>query len=106
MPATVKNPRRVLAGTIGAHESWAKTEDRPARTAAARRAMEQKFLDEAAGDPVRAEHLRKAYFARLALKSAQVRRKNPPQADKLDAFVRDVFGDELADDLLTPGGAR
>ena len=37
--------------------------------------MDQKFLDEAGGDPVRAGHLRKAYFARLALKSAQSRRK-------------------------------
>ena len=45
------------------------------RTAPARAALEQKFLDEADGDPVRAEHLRKAHFARLALKSAQARRK-------------------------------
>jgi hypothetical protein len=38
--------------------------------------MDQKFLDQADGDPVRAEHFRKAYYARLALKSAQARRKN------------------------------
>jgi hypothetical protein len=38
--------------------------------------MDAKFLAEADGDPVRAEHLRKAYFTRLALKSAQARRRN------------------------------
>ncbi len=66
---------RRLAATIAAHTSWANTEDRTARTAPARLALDQKFLDEAGGDPVRAAHLRKAWFARLALKSAQSRRK-------------------------------
>ena len=66
---------RALAGSIGAHESWARTTDRAARTAPARAALEAKFLDQAGGDPKRAEHLRKAYYARLALKSAQSRRK-------------------------------
>jgi hypothetical protein len=37
--------------------------------------MLAKFLEQADGDPVRAEHLRKAYFAKLALKSAQARRQ-------------------------------
>ena len=55
--------------------SWANTKDRSARTAPARAALEQRFLDEAGGDPVRAAHLRKAYFQRLALKSAQSRRR-------------------------------
>lgn len=63
-----------LVASIAAHESWAKTEDRSARTAPARRALEQKFLSQAGGDPKRAENLRKAYYARLALKSAQARR--------------------------------
>lgn len=35
----------------------------------------QKFLDEAGGDPQRAESLWKAHFQRLALKSAQARRR-------------------------------
>ena len=48
--------------------------DRSARTAPARAALAQRFLDEAGGDPVRAEHIRRAYYARLALKSAQARR--------------------------------
>jgi len=66
---------RSLRGQIAVHESWARTPDRPARTAKARRALENKFLAEAGGDPKRAEHVRKAYYARLALKSAQARRR-------------------------------
>lgn len=66
---------RSLIGSIAAHESWANTTDRTSRTAPARAALEQKFLDQAGGDPVRAEHLKKAHFKRLALKSAQSRRK-------------------------------
>lgn len=66
---------RSLRSQIAAHDSWAQTEDRPARTANARKAFEDRFLAEAGGDPKRAEHLRKAYFARLALKSAQARRR-------------------------------
>lgn len=60
---------------IAAEESWAKTQDRTGRTAPARAALDRKFLDAADGDPVRAAHLRKAHFARLALRSAQSRRK-------------------------------
>lgn len=73
---------RRLAGSIGAHESWARTKDRAARTALARAAALDRFEREV--DPGglltpedrarRAEHLRKAYFKRLALKSAQARR--------------------------------
>lgn len=65
---------RHLAASIAAHESWANTPDRTARTEPARRALDQKFLAAAGGDPVKAEHLRKAHFQRLALKSAQARR--------------------------------
>lgn len=66
---------RSLAASIAAHESWANTADRAARTSRARRALEQKFLDQAGGDPLRAESLRKAYYKRLALKSARARRR-------------------------------
>lgn len=69
----MSSPTASAIGRIGAHISWANTEDRTARTAPARAALEQKFLDEAGGDPVRANHLRKAYFQRLALKSAAAR---------------------------------
>ena len=71
-----------LRGHIAVHESWARTTDRPARTANARKAALDRFEREV--DPegvllpaeraIRAEHARKAYFARLALKSAQARR--------------------------------
>ncbi len=66
---------RTLRSQIAAHDSWARTPDRPARTANARKALDDKWLAEANGDPVAAEHLRKAYFARLALKSSQARRR-------------------------------
>ena len=64
-----------LRSKLAAHESWAQTEDRSARTAPARRAFEAKFLVEAGGDPKRAESLRKAYYARLAFRSAKARRR-------------------------------
>jgi len=64
-----------LAGQLAAHESWAKTTDRAARTAPARAAADAKFLAQADGDPVKAQHLRKAFYARLSLKSAQSRRR-------------------------------
>ncbi len=55
--------------------SWANTENRSARTAPARRGLEEKFLREAGGDPLRAEALRKAHFARLAYRSARARKR-------------------------------
>lgn len=66
---------RTLAARVASQSSWGRTTDRPARTAAARAAADNRFLAEADGDPVRAEHLRKAYFARLALASARSRRQ-------------------------------
>lgn len=74
---------RSLRAQIGAHTSWAKTHDRAARTAPARQAMLDRFEREVDPDgtltPVerarRAENARKAYFAQLALKSAQARRR-------------------------------
>lgn len=66
---------RTLRTRLAAYESWGRTPDRSARTANARNAFEDRFLAEADGDPLRAQSLRKAYFARLALKSAQARRR-------------------------------
>lgn len=85
MPA----PDRQIIGRIGAHESWARTTDRTARTAKARLAADARFEREADPDGIlepreralRAEHLRKAYFARLALKSVQSRRKGAAPRD-------------------------
>jgi hypothetical protein len=75
MSFTTPDPERRLIASIASHDSWAATPDRAARTAPARAALEKKFLDQAGGDPVRAEHLRKAYYLRLALKSAQARKR-------------------------------
>jgi hypothetical protein len=83
MARPVGHPDNSLLSTIANHESWAATEDRPARTAPARDAFRDRFVQEARarfGDlPAdelarRAEHLRKAFYGRLALKSAQARR--------------------------------
>lgn len=70
-------------GSIGAHESWARTADRSARTLPARMAAWERF--EKLVDPegklppdVRAkmaENARKAHFQRMAMRSAQTRRK-------------------------------
>lgn len=81
---TPKSERSLIA-SIAAHESWANTPDRAARTSKARAALEQKFLDQADGDSVRAEHLRKAHFQRLALKSAAARRRARQSSDIADA---------------------
>lgn len=84
MPANRLTPsERTLCAQIAAHESWAHTEDRNARTAKARNAFMDRFESDVDPDglltpaerAVRAEHARKAYFARLALKSAQARRR-------------------------------
>lgn len=74
-----------LANRANAHMSWAHTENRSARTAPARAALDAKFLEQAGGDPVRAEHLRKAFFTRLALKSARARRKAQEQTVAAEA---------------------
>ena len=69
---------RSLRGRIGAYESWARTDDRAARTWPARKAALDRFEREV--DPEgkltiqerakRAGWARKAYMQRLALKSA------------------------------------
>ena len=82
---------RSLRGQIAAHESWARTPDRAARTAKARQAQLDKFEQQVDPDGVlppaeratRAEHARKAYFKRLALKSAQARRRRATVRDRL-----------------------
>ena len=60
MGSSAEEQRQVAQ--LGVQTSWANTEDRSARTAKARAAMWQKFLDQAGGDPVRADHLRKAHI--------------------------------------------
>jgi hypothetical protein len=75
---------RRLIGQIAAHTKWANTTDRTAATAAARRALEAKFLAQADGDPVRAASLRKAHFARLAFASVKARRKSREQSQQAE----------------------
>ena len=84
---------RSAIASIAAHESWAKTDDRPARTQAARDAMWRRFLEQAGGDPVRAENLRQAHYKRLALKSAQARRLRA-EADQAAAELSELDLDE------------
>lgn len=106
MPAA-RDAERTLIARIAANESWAHTANRSARTANARAALMRKFETEV--DPTgtlppaerarRAEHLRKAYFARLALKSAQSRRKSKAlaaQADSADVELANLGGDPNA----------
>jgi hypothetical protein len=74
---------RSLIARLAAHESWAWTTDPSARTEPARRALLERFEREVDPDGLlspaerarRAGHARKAYFTRLALRSAQARRK-------------------------------
>jgi len=72
MPAS--RAERRLAAQVAAHASWAATPDRTARTQPARAALDRRFLDEAGGDAAKADSLRRAYFAKLALASARARR--------------------------------
>jgi hypothetical protein len=81
---------RKIRAQIAANDSWAQTDDRPARTAKARKALDDKFLTEADGDPKRAESLRKAYYARMAFKSAKARRLRAEARQSLTEF--DVTG--------------
>jgi len=74
---------RALISRIAAHEKWAGTADRTSATAAARKAFGDRFVKEArelhpkapeADVVAAAAQLRKAYYLRLALKSAEARR--------------------------------
>lgn len=103
MPKVTRS-ERALQASIAAHESWARTLDRAARTARARAALDARFLAQADGDPIRAEHLRKAHFARLALKSAQARRKSRESAEASRALLADAVRAE--NELAELGGAR
>lgn len=94
---------RSLAARIAANESWANTSDRAARTAPARAALMQRFEREVDPDGLlspaerarRAEHKRKAYFQRLALKSAKARRARlvVAEGDAAEAELRQLGGD-------------
>lgn len=91
---------RRLAATVAAHESWARTSDRAARTAEARAALTARFEREVDPDGVldpderarRVQHARSAYYARLALRSHAARRKAADltaAADAADAEMKE-----------------
>lgn len=105
MPARTPEERN-LAAQIAAHESWAKTTDRAARTAPARAALQARFERQVDPDGVlpieerarRAEHARRAYYLRLSLKAKESRRK----ARELLAAATDAeaeLGDLAAGDV-------
>lgn len=78
--------QRAQRARIAAHESWARTPDRSARTAPARRGLDERFLREARerlGEHATqravqeaADSARSAHFRRMALRSARVRAYN------------------------------
>ncbi|GEN78703.1 hypothetical protein [Actinotalea fermentans] len=84
---------RTLAAQVAAHESWAHTPDRTARTAPARAALMARFEREVDPDGTlppderarRAESKRHAYYSRLALKSARSRRRAAEWRERADA---------------------
>jgi hypothetical protein len=73
---------RVALAKLAAHEKWAQTGDRAAATAPARAAALARFERQVDPDGalpererrLRAESARRAYFQRLAIKSARARR--------------------------------
>jgi hypothetical protein len=96
MTAPLTPEQRALRSRVGAYASWANTADPAARTAPARKASMERF--ERQVDPHnelpdaerarRADAARKAYFTRLALRSARSRAKAVAarhQAVELDA---------------------
>jgi len=96
-----------LRGRLAAHAKWAKEPDATAATAAAREAFLSRF--ETQVDPEnkltpqertrRAEHARKAYFLRLAMRSAKARRAKSANrrvletAAEMQAMVDEITGD-------------
>ncbi len=83
---------RSLHASIAAHESWAHTPDRTARTEQARRSFRDSFevvvdpdgILEPAERARRAKHAYKAHMQRLALQSARARRLKAEERAELD----------------------
>lgn len=115
---TAMTADRSLIARLAAHESWARTADPSARTAPARRAMLERFEHQVDPDGVlppaerarRAGHARQAYFARLALRSAQARRRttgaheadgNADRPDRRRALAVDSSADGCSSEKAT-----
>lgn len=81
-PEPMSPAERALRARIAAHTSWAKTTDRKAQAAPGRAAWIDRFEKQVDPDGVlnpeerarRADQAMRAHMARLALKSAKVRR--------------------------------
>jgi hypothetical protein len=72
--------------------SWANTIDRTARTAPARKAADARFLEQAGGDPKRAEAYRRAFYKELTIKSLRARaaRKAEREAAQRTTVIEDT----------------
>lgn len=98
MPSRLTPSERTMRAQIAAHESWASTPNRAARTAKARKTFLDRFEKQVDPngelDPAerarRAENARKAYFTRLAMKSATARRRAKEATDAADAADVDL----------------
>jgi hypothetical protein len=106
-PSTSLSPaERSLRARLAAHEKWARTSNTTAATAPARQAFLDSFERQVDPDGTltpaerarRAESARKAYYLRLALKSAQARRARA-RAAQLDAEVEAALGGDVASSL-------
>jgi hypothetical protein len=90
---SLNESERRMRASIASNTSCANTSDFSERTAAARASFLSRFEKEVDPEGVlpeadrvrRAEHLRKAYFQRLALRSAQARRRTVEAAESGDA---------------------
>jgi len=98
---------RALQAQIAAHERWARCTDTTAATEPARQAFNDRFARQVDPDGTlppaerawRAAHARRAWFQRLALKSAQSRRRArelTEVADAAEAALRDGGGPDAA----------
>lgn len=98
MPAHDPKQRSLIA-RIASAESWANTSDPTARTANARAAADARFERQVDPDGVmpeaerrrRAEAARRAHYLRMALKSADSRRRRA-QADELRRLADEIDG--------------
>lgn len=92
MPSQMTPAERTLRAQLAAHASWAHTTNPTARTAPGRQAFlarfEQEVDPDGALDPAdrrrRAEHARRAYMAKLAMRSSQARRRRREPAEHDD----------------------
>ncbi|GBG35826.1 hypothetical protein [Mycobacterium montefiorense] len=89
-PTYLSPAERTLRASIAAQTRWAKEPDRTAATAAARAAQQRRREDAVDPDHLltpgerarRAENLHRAHMQRMALKSAQARRRRKAIAQR------------------------